>query len=266
MRKQLSKVLLEDQEEPDWVIEGLLARGTTTVLAGEAGAGKSFLCYTAAYCIAASQPFLGMKTSPTKVLYFDEENGEPDFRKYNRWVWHGLGCPEIPELEARLRIEHGSLITGWRERVLSIMEDHQPGLVIFDTATPCFSIKDENDNAEANEVMRYLRQCRKIIGQETAFLILKHEKMRDDVSHRRTIRGAKAWLGGTDQVMFHTVARGRRRKDGLRKTQLLPDKMRAYGLRQSLLLDPAWTDPEHKGLIINAYSEEHDDDSLKENL
>jgi RecA-family ATPase len=258
---QPSKILLRQAVEPNWIVKDMLPRNTSVLLAGEAGAGKSFLSYTLAYCVAAGLPFLGHQTFPTNVLYFDEENGEPDFLQYNRWVWAGLGCPSVELLDQRLRIEHGSLTAGWKNVMSGAIKDWRAGLVIIDTATPAFGIKDENDNAEANEIMRLLRLYRRA-GSDTTFLILKHEKMNDDVSHRRTIRGAKAWLGAADQVLYHVVGRGRRRKDGLRKTRLIPDKMRAFGLRQPLVLDPQWREGEAKGLILNAtiglYHDEHD--------
>jgi len=259
-----SKILAQQAVEPRWLARDLLPRGNTTILAGEAGAGKSFLSYTLAYCVATGLPFLGHQTIPTNVLYFDEENGEPDFLQYNNWVWAGLNFPPLETLDQRLRIEHGTLVTGWRERMLAIMEEHQPGLVVIDTATPAFAIKDENDNGEANEVMRRLRQFRRQVGQETTFLILKHEKMNDEIGHRRTIRGAKAWLGAADQVLYHVVARGRRRRDGLRKTKLVPDKIRAFGLRHALLLDPSWSGTQPKGLILNAYPTDSSDAAVED--
>lgn len=259
-----SQIVGKTAVEPHWIIKDLLPRGTTTILAGEAGAGKSFLSYCIAYSVSIGLPVLGHTTVPTKVLYFDEENGEPDFIQYNQWVWAGLGQPDFGLLDTNLRIEHGILVTGWQERMLMLMEEHRPGLVVIDTATPCFSVKDENDNAEANEIMRKLRHFRQSIGQETTFLILKHERMRDDVGHRRTIRGAKVWLGAADQVIFHVIARGRRRADGLRKTKLVPDKMRAFGLRQTLLLDPQWRDSDPKGLIINASIDKPADEPMEE--
>ena len=43
----------------------------------------------------------------------------------------------------------------------------------------------------------------------------------------------------------------RRRKDGLRRTHLEPDKMRAFSLRSTIGIDPAWTETTPKGLILH---------------
>lgn len=259
-----SSIVTQQAIEPHWIVKDMLPRGTTVLLAGEAGAGKSFLSYVLAYSVASGLPFLGHQTVPTRVLYFDEENGEPDFLQYNQWVWSGLGQPDLPALDERLEIEHNALVAGWREKVLVMMGDLKAELVVFDTATPAFSVKEENDNSEATEICRILRGYRQKTGQETTFLILKHERMRDDPGHRRTIRGAKAWMGAADQVLFHVASKGRRRKDGLRKTQLLPEKMRAFGLRNPIVIDPQWADTSQKGLILNGYSADIPLEALEE--
>lgn len=247
-----SQVLATQVIEPEWIVEGMLPRGTMAILAGEAGAGKSFLSYTLAYCAAAGLPFLGMPSKPTRVLYFDEENGEPDFLQYNQWIWMALGQPDLALLDQNLRLEHHSLVSGWKQVMWDAIRDHKPGLVVIDTCTPAFQLQDENDNAEAVQVLNILRDIRARVDRHMTFLLLKHERQRDDQSHKRTIRGAKSWLGACDQVLYHVIPRGaRRRKDGLRRTHLEPDKMRAFSLRSTIGIDPAWTETTPKGLILH---------------
>ena len=85
-----------------------------------------------------------------------------------------------------------------------------------------------------------------------AVKILKHAKFQDG-SHepgvRRTIRGAKAWLGSVDQVLYHIRQRGRP-KEGLSTTILVPDKSRAFGLKGFIKVTPSWTQDIPKGLIL----------------
>jgi RecA-family ATPase len=250
-----STILTRRTIEPDWVVHNMLPRGTMVILAGQAGAGKSTLCYALAYAVAMGVPFLDHATTATKVLYFDEENGEPDFLQYNQWAWAGLGCPDPELLDQRLRLEHFSLVAGWKETMAKAIKEHKPGLVIIDTATPAFHIKDENDNSEATRTMQVLRHLR-LLGDNTTFLVLKHEKHQDDhlSQSTRTIRGAKAWLGSFDQVLYHVIAPGaKRRRDGTRITRLEPDKLRAFALKHKIRIDPSWTAGEPKGLILNAF-------------
>lgn len=250
-----SEVLSHKVVEPKWIVRDMLPQGTMVLLAGEAGAGKSTLCYAMAYAVALGLPFLGFKTEPTRVLYFDEENGEPDWLQYNQWAYVGLGSPSLPELDAQLRLEREYFVKGWKFAMATALKEHKPGLIVIDTANSAFHIQDENDNAEANRIINDLKRIRIDAGVPHAtFLVLKHEKQRDDMAHRRTIRGAKVWLGAFDQTLYHVIAPGaKRRKDGTRKTVLEPDKLRAFALKRAVGIDPAWTDTEPKGLILNTY-------------
>lgn len=248
-----SEILSKEVIEPTWIVKDMIPLGTMIVLAGEAGAGKSYLMYALMYAVAAQQPFLGHATVPTRVLYFDEENAEPDFLQYNQWAWAAAGCTPTEQLDAQLRIEHFSLLGGWKEPMQRAIKEHQPGLVIIDTATPALHIQDENDNAEASRAIQALRAIRQGAGHPITFIVLKHERQRDDQGHRRTIRGAKVWLGAFDQVLFHVIAPGaKRRKDGTRKTRLEPDKLRAFALDHVIEINPEKLIGPPNSLILHA--------------
>lgn len=252
----LDELLGSEVVKPQWVVEDMLARGTLVIVAGEPGVGKSVLSYALAFAVASGVPFLGRTTRPTSVLYFDEENSYPDMAQYCQWVWRGLGCPPVPMLKERLRIEHFSLNRDWEPVMLNAAVEHRPGLIVVDTATPALQIKDENDNAEASLKIQALRRAQRAAANDTTVLVLKHAKINDEEGYRRTVRGAKTWLGQADAVIFHTRAVGRPRKDGLSKTYLHPDKSRAFGLKDEITVLPAWTDGEPRGLTLTGVASE----------
>ena len=243
-------VLTSEIIEPQWIVKDMIPREAAIILAGEAGAGKSYLMYSMAYAIVTGRQFLGHDTVPTKILYFDEENAEADFRQYNQWAWAALGCPSIQGFNDQLRLEHFALLSGWRGIMTQIVKEFQPGLVIIDTATSAFNLVDENDNAEAQRTITDLRRIQELVVPKPTLVVLKHEKQRDEITHRRTIRGAKVWLGSFDQVLYHSVADGRPRKDGLRRTKLHPDKLRAFALRHDIKINPRFSEDTPKGLIL----------------
>lgn len=260
-RESLPDLLAMTYTDPPWLVKGMIAQGTMVTLAGEPGVGKSMLSYYLAYCVAGGLPFLNMDTIQSPVCYFDEENSRPDFVKYNQRVWQGLGAPDPQLLDGNLHLYHMTLVDRWQPRMLDAAGRHKPALIIVDTATPALHIQDENDNAEASLAIQNLRAVQRASGPHCSVLILKHERQRDPYQHRRTIRGAKVWLGAVDQTLYHAVPRGgRRRTDGLRRTILEPDKMRAFGLEAPILIDPAWTDDTRKGLKFHAKTVEPDDE------
>jgi len=251
MNIDLASWIKEPVTDPLWLVKDMIPRGSLVILAGEHGTGKSMLMYNMVMAIAGGLPFLGFPTVQTSVLYFDQENGRPDSKRYWQRTWRGLGCPD-PDLWApSLHFEWFTLTEQWAKQMRTLAAEHKPGVIIVDTATPALRIKDENDNAEASRSIQELCQVQQAANNDTTIIILKHEKTRDDTAHRRTVRGAKAWLGAVDIVMY--LSRGRGGSGSLRPTVLEADKPRAFGLQYPLAITPHWTQPEEPmGLVFNA--------------
>ena len=83
----------------------------------------------------------------------------------------------------------------------------------------------------------HLRRAMRSSAEGAGMLILKHAKVVAR-GEDRTIRGAKAWKGASDGLIFHTRTAGRPRDDGLHCTYIWPDKARAFGLRERLKVTP----------------------------
>jgi len=255
MSIDLATILTGQDPEPSVIVQDMIYQGQMLVVAGDPGVGKSFLQYTLAVSLAADLPFLNHRTVPGKVLYFDEENSRPDLQQYLRWIWRGYGQPSIDDLKANLHIEHFALAQHGNRRyhyMAEIAARIRPAVIIIDTVTPCCSIEDENDNAEASRAMKALRRVKEAAGPDATMILLKHAKFSHDPAERQTIRGAKAWLGEADGIIFHKLVQGKPRADGLRNTRLLPDKVRAFGLRHEVLVTPSWVGQgKERGIVFN---------------
>ena len=239
---RLIELLEGDDTPPPWLLPDLLCQGTMVVLAGEAGAGKSFFSYTLGLALSTGVPFLTRPTAATRVLYCDEENSLPDLRQYLRWAWRGLGKPPLPLLTANFRHEHFSLAAAgglWSAYLTRVAGEFHPGLIVLDTTTPACHILDENSNAEASGAIRRLRGAQAAAGPACTMLLLKHARL-DQTNGEWQMRGAKTWKGETDSTLVHQVGAGRPRQDGLRNTVIRPDKVRAFGLRIPIHLSPQW--------------------------
>ena len=71
----LGEFLGQTVPEPEWVIDGLLARGERLILTGTEGGGKSTLLRQVGLCTAAGiEPFTGRRIEPKTVLMIDAEN------------------------------------------------------------------------------------------------------------------------------------------------------------------------------------------------
>lgn len=224
-----------------WLIPELMVEGQMLVMAGDAGVGKSFLAMTLAQRVAVGTPVLSGAIEPQRVLYMNEENSYWDIREYVRWVRFSMNGINEQQLYGNLRLEQMTLqqsITRWDRELRRVCAEHQPKLIIIDTATPACAIKDEDDNGEAAVAIKHLRQAMAVSAPGCGMLILKHSKVVAK-GEDRAIRGAKSWKGATDGLIFHTRCGGRPRVDGLHSSYLWPDKTRAFGLRERVLVRPS---------------------------
>ena len=223
-----------------WLLPELMVEGQMVVLAGDAGVGKSYLAMTLAQRLAVGSHILESPCAPQRVLYMNEENSYWDIREYVRWARFSMNGIDDRQLEENLRLEQMTLqqsMTKWHRELKGICTEHQPKLVIIDTATPACAIQDEDDNGEAAVAIKHLRQAMAASAPGCGMLILKHSKVVAK-GEDRAIRGAKSWKGATDGLMFHTRCGGRPRVDGLHSSYLWPDKTRAFGLRERILIRP----------------------------
>ena len=267
MRLDIAELLTAEVREPDWVVEGIVPRGTIVLVAGDAGVGKSVMNLAEGLHVALGRPFLGYPTRRSRVLYFDEENSFPDVSAYLQQLWVGMGKPDPADLIPWFRLEHFSLgRRDWPTVADGVCDTFKPEMIYVDTATSALAVEDEDDNAEAQRHLQALRRIMDRYGRP-AIKVLKHAKFQTGGGHigqtRRTIRGAKAWLGAVDQVLYHIRRPGRPRKDGLKETLLVPDKSRAHGLKNNIRIMPEYVQGDGpKGLILQGESFESETDLM----
>jgi len=256
---EIVDVLHAAEQDPVWLIPDLLLQGSMVCLAGEPGAGKSYVSYTAGLAVATGIAALDGIIPPGKpktVIYFDQENSRQDRDKYLRRSWHGLArngkLPDVGLLLQHFHPVHFALgDDDWAEIAAEYIALLCPQLVIFDTATPCFNIGDENDNAEAVREIKKIRQLMALGDPVVSAIVLRHAKIAIEKGGRRTMRGAKSWHNAADGIMYQVKQAGRPRGDGLSRTRLEPDKTRAYGLSRTIYITPEWTEEERTGLFLH---------------
>jgi hypothetical protein len=66
---------LHDPPAFEWLVEGLLAAPSLSLLVGDPGTKKTFLALDLAVCIALGQDWLGHQTQQSPTMFVDEETG-----------------------------------------------------------------------------------------------------------------------------------------------------------------------------------------------
>jgi AAA domain len=251
LKIDLFDLLTKPAPKPSWLVTDLLTRGSLVALCGVAGAGKSVFSYTLATAIASGLPFLGRDVTKGRVLYFDEENGPADLRPYLYRAWAGHGSPDPRHLAVNLHVENFTLSSrpdAWGATMYDLARAIKPALIIIDTATPACHIEDENDNGEAAAAAAKIRLAQSAAGPDCTTIILKHLRI-DAQSGKADMRGAKFWKGTVDAIWYLRRSAGRPRRDGLVNTFLEPEKVRAFGLTNTLVITPR---PEGKGIALDS--------------
>ena len=177
--------------DPRWLVRGWIGRDHLSLLVGDGSAGKSTLACDLAIALAAGQPFLGIPTRPSRVLYLDEDGSAPDLM--NRIAAHRAGrdLGDVP-LDSNLLLHPASGLTLETDAPAITETAKGCDLIILD-ALIAFHGKDENDAAQMRLIMRsYLRPLLRSTG--AAVLVLHHT--------------AKPGRDGEGNVISHSAPRG----------------------------------------------------------
>jgi len=184
----------EVPEEPDWLMEGYLARGAITELDAKIKIGKTHLACDLIRAVLAGDEFLGQRTTKTAVLYLTEERPATFRTALGR-----VGLESSPDLylcfrhETRTRWGEMGHVAAARAKSLGV------GLVVIDTLSDWSALgaDEENDAGAALEAMRPLMA---MAAAGLAVLVLRHErKSGGEVGD--SARGSSAFGGAADILL-----------------------------------------------------------------
>ena len=174
------------------------------LLSGETSAGKTVLAYNMAYAIAAGKEFVGLTpTSAHRVLYIDLESPQ----LVHSTLVHAIGKSD--DLGFVLEMPHLLYTAEGRKDLISSIREWNAGVVFVDPLLVAWPCLDENNNAEASEQMRHLKD----IARETGTLIVPLWNMGEGyVKEKFRARGATARLDRVDVALNYTEVSDTRRK------------------------------------------------------
>lgn len=191
--KIISIAELGPSEDPDWVLPGYLAKGTITLFTGLWKAGKTTFV---GHLLADLGRGRGLVDSPMTdpVLVLSEE--PPGFWANRR---DALGIGEsvhflVPDSFSRLPLP------GWVRLIDCIaaeVKEHGIGLVVFDTLSSFWPVRNEND---AGEVIEALAPIRNISTAGASVLLIFHPRKSDGAEATAT-RGSGALPGFVDAIV-----------------------------------------------------------------
>lgn len=168
----------------NWLVQGLICKGDTTLLVGEPNVGKSWISLSLAVAMADErETWLGHAMhNHGKVLYIDEEN--PHDVVYHRVKQLGMqNYDNIRYLHRQgVRLDRGF------DRLLDEAVAYEPSMIVLDSLTR-FHTKDENN---AGEMAGLFNDSINVLCRETgaAVIILHHTNKSDSNSSYVRTRGS----------------------------------------------------------------------------
>jgi hypothetical protein len=169
----------------EYLVDGLISRGTITLWTGTDGTAKTFLAQKMAIAVATGGEFLGRRCQRGPVLYLDYEN--PSFAVRARLdVMAGGPISELRVWGTWLEQQPPQI---GNELLLTIAKETKP-LIIIDPFRYAHGA-EENDSTEMMGVMQMLRYCAAAGG---AVVILHHPAKTEG----STGRGSTAIKGAVD--------------------------------------------------------------------
>lgn len=192
--------ILEDPDEYDWIIPGILERMERVIFTGGEGAGKTTLVRQMAILSAAGiNPFTFEEIAPVRVLVIDAENSERQWRRQTRDIVgkasRTLGANVGELMPLVCTVDLGIQLDVTKERDLSAIHDlvdrHEPDIVFIGPLYKITSRAIQTDD-EATPLLRALDSIR---SRGCALVMEAHAGVPKEGGRDLRPRGSAALLG-----------------------------------------------------------------------
>lgn len=180
-------------QTPDYIVKGLIERGTVSVVYGQPNAGKTVFVAAMAHRVAKGESFFGRRVRQCPVVYLSYE-GERGMRRRAGAMRREFG----PAPDFHLVQRAGSLLPrdgkpGRMERAAAdLIRKTGAGLVVIDTLAAAFAGVDENTMSQ-NGMGNVLSVCRRFAAMGCAVVLIHHPTKTGE-----TMRGSGGLLGDVD--------------------------------------------------------------------
>ena len=151
---------ISDIPDTPWIIEGLVAKGETTLLSGASKAGKSYMVTQLAIDTAMGRRFLNQfRCNPVPVLYLNGENTMNDARRRFQKVCHALYIDPRDGKKITMACLDGryEVINNIKAALIEEIHKGEYGLVIVDPLY-CFYKGSEIDEQDAKIFVTVLKE------------------------------------------------------------------------------------------------------------
>jgi hypothetical protein len=195
----LKTILTSEAKPENYLWEGILPEGGMSLLGGKPKAGKSTIARNLALAAARGQPFLSRATRQGTVLYIALEESRKGVRRHFELMGADGSEPIHIHIGARLTDASPSGI------LHALIEAYQPKLVIIDTMSRFFKIKEIKDY---NEVGEALTLPMELARRMKVHILLLHHLGKQEREDADQILGSTALSASVDTILMLRRSRG----------------------------------------------------------
>ena len=168
---QSSSEFIDGFDPPDYLIDGLLQRRYLYSITAQTGGGKTAICMLLSAHVALGMPFGNNETASGRVLYFAGENPD-DIRM--RWIAMAQQLGVDPAQMEVYFVPGARKLSQVTSRIAQELEERDLSLVVIDTSAAFYESDDENNNVQAGDHARRLRELVKLLGGGPTVLVCCH--------------------------------------------------------------------------------------------
>ena len=202
--------LKEILETPDtnWLVEGLIAEGSTNLIYGAPKMGKSMLVFGIMKAGSRGGEFLGHKVERMASWLLSEQSENslsPQFRQ--------LQIGEEEDIQVALWRNQPQWDTPEELADLILSEfnhaDRKPGLIVIDTLSSFIDLRDSNDYSQVNQALAPIVELGQRLGKEhgTATIVTHHSR-KSSGDGADSVLGSQAIAAKFDTLVKVTFTRG----------------------------------------------------------
>jgi AAA domain len=143
------------------LIDGLLSTTGLVFLGGQGSAGKTFIAVGMAVALATGEPFFSRAVNEKVGTLIIAAEGREDMQARIAAAKKFIGCEQDLPILWMAVPDFGESLLKDLDRVNTWMKakhDVRLGMILIDTVSASFSLKEEDDNAEAARICKVLRR------------------------------------------------------------------------------------------------------------
>lgn len=179
----------------EWLVDGLLVRGGSSLWAAKPKVGKTVTIRNLARCVAAGEAFLGRRARQGVVVILALEERPSKVRAHLAQ----LGEPD-PEIDERILIHVGAAPDDAVAALTDLVDQYDPDLVIVDTLGKLARFRDVNDYSEVTRVLEPVTEVARRSGCHIA--LLHHLGKMERTDSGDEVLGSTALSAAVDTIVL----------------------------------------------------------------